>query len=226
MKAKERDKRQRGRPIAFDRSAAVQAAMGQFWKRGFEAMSTCDLADAMAITRSSFYNSFGDRQAVFREALSAYKKITPDAGLGEVRPGQPVLPVVRRIFREICRVRAADPEARGCLVVNAIGQLVGVNDALGDAIAEAVHGSIQVWERLIAQAADQGEMARPTDIRATARSFVTFVIGLNAISKILRSEDELWSLCRAFLDNSGMGELSGPSEPGPSVGESRRRDVP
>jgi TetR/AcrR family transcriptional repressor of nem operon len=207
MTVQRQDKRPRGRPVGFDRATAVKAALDRFWRRGFEAVSASDLADAMAIARSSFYNSFGDREAVFREALAAYKKISPDAELGGVRPGQPVVPVIRRMFRGICRVRAADPEARGCLVVNAIGELVGVNDALGNAIEEAVHNSLRTWEKLISQAVDQGEIDRPGNLRATAQSFVAFVIGLNAISKIVRSEEELWGLCRAFLDNSGMGNL-------------------
>ncbi len=198
------DKRPRGRPISFDRDAAVKAALDQFWKRGFEAVSASDLADAMAITRSSFYNSFGDREAVFREAFAAYKEISPDAKLGKVRLGQPVLPVIRRMFREICRVRATDPEARGCLVVNAIGELVGVNDTLGGAIEEAVCDSLHTWERLLTQAVDQGEIARPRDLPATAKAIVTFVIGLNAISKVIRNEADLWNLCKAFLNGSGM----------------------
>lgn len=206
MKPTETDKRHRGRPIAFDRTTAIQAAMNQFWKRGFEAVSASDLADAMSITRSSLYNSFGDRETVFREALEAYKRTSPDAMLGRLEPGQPVLPVIRGVFREICRVRARDPEARGCLVVNAIGQLVGVNEVLGCTIEEVVRESLAAWEHLILRAVDQGEIPRPGNLKATAQSFVTFVIGLNAISKILRGEGELWNLCEAFLGGNGMSK--------------------
>jgi len=203
-KPQETAARQRGRPIAFDRETALRAALDLFWKRGFEAVTASDLAEAMAITRSSFYNSFGDREAVFKEALEVYKRLSPDAVLGRIAPGQPVVPVIRKMFREICRMRAADPEARGCLIVNAIGELVGVNEILSCTIEDAVRSSLLVWEMLIGQAADQSEIARPARIQATAQSFVTFIIGLNAISKILHTENELWLLCQDFLEANGM----------------------
>lgn len=201
----EKKKRPIGRPIEFDRNAAVRIAMNQFWKRGFESVSVSDLADAMSIKRSSFYNSFGGREAVFLEALNAYLHASPDAALADIRPGQPVTPAIRRIFREICKVRAADPDARGCLVINSVGELVGVNKKLSRRIEEAVRNVVRLYEKLLRQAADQGEIERPKDIRATARAFVAFLSGLNTISKVIRDEGELWKMCSGFLDLHGFG---------------------
>lgn len=194
-----------GRPVEFDRGTAVHAAMDEFWKRGFEAVSASDLAAAMSIERSSFYNSFGDRETVFLEALRAYGRLVPDRVLGEIRPGQSVKPILRRVFREICRVRAGDPDARGCLIVNSVGELVGVNEKLGRRIEAAVENSIAVYRALLRQAVAQGEIAPPADIPGAARAFAAFVSGLNTVSKVIRSERELWAMCEAFLRRFGFG---------------------
>ncbi len=201
----EEGKRPPGRPVEFDREAALRAAMNEFWKHGFEAVSVSHLATAMAIERSSFYNSFGDRETVFREALMVYRQDVPDAALAEIRPGQAVVPAVRKVFRDICRVRAADPEARGCLIVNAIGELVGANAELGEEVADWVRGGVKVYERLLRQAVKQGEIEPPRELRATAHAFVAFVSGLNTISKVVRRERELWKLCETFLERYGFG---------------------
>lgn len=206
----EKARRSRGRPIEFDREVAVAAAMHTFWKRGFEAVSASDLAAAMSITRSSFYNSFGDRETVFREALAAYRRIAPDAALAGIRSHQPVRPAVRKLFREICRVRAADPEARGCLVVNSIGELIGVHDELGKDVEKTVRDAVRVFKRLLRQAADQGEIEKPKDLLAAARGFVAFLSGLNTISKIIRDERDLWRMCEIFLDRVGFGHEREP----------------
>lgn len=204
-KTGEGSKRPPGRPVEFDRDTAVRAAMNEFWKRGFEAVSVSDLADAMSIKRSSFYNSFGDRETVFREALAAYRHVTPDAALADIEPGQAVRPAIRKVFRDICRARAADRDARGCLIVNSIGELVGVNEALGEDIADSLHNGVKLYESLLAQAAAQGEIERPKDMRSTARAFVVFVTGLNMVSKVIRDERELWRICEGFLDRYGLG---------------------
>src|SRR6516162_9410179 len=70
-KAEER-KRGRGQPAVFDRARALQAAMRLFWERGYEGTSFDELIAAMGISASSFYNSFGSKEALYCEATQAY----------------------------------------------------------------------------------------------------------------------------------------------------------
>jgi AcrR family transcriptional regulator len=65
-------KRGRGRPAVFDRSIALQEAMKLFWERGYEGTSFDDLIAAMGISASSFYNSFGSKEALYCEATRTY----------------------------------------------------------------------------------------------------------------------------------------------------------
>jgi AcrR family transcriptional regulator len=65
-------KRGRGRPAVFDRGAALLAAMNLFWERGYEGTSFDDLIAAMGISASSFYNSFGSKEALYCEATRSY----------------------------------------------------------------------------------------------------------------------------------------------------------
>ncbi len=50
--------------------------MRVFWAKGFAATSTDDLIRAMGIGRQSLYNAFGDKQALYREALVVYQRGT------------------------------------------------------------------------------------------------------------------------------------------------------
>src|ERR1700756_1575951 len=68
----EEGKRGRGRPAVFDRGAALNAAMKLFWERGYEGTSFDDLITAMGISASSFYNSFGSKEALYCEATRSY----------------------------------------------------------------------------------------------------------------------------------------------------------
>ena len=71
MKVQE-EKRGRGRPAVFDRGVALSAAMKLFWERGYEGTSFDDLIAAMGISASSFYNSFGSKEALYCEATGSY----------------------------------------------------------------------------------------------------------------------------------------------------------
>src|SRR5580765_8758958 len=64
----------RGRPLSFDRDAALERAMHVFWERGYEAASISDLTAAMGITPPSLYTAFGDKEHLFLEAIERYGK--------------------------------------------------------------------------------------------------------------------------------------------------------
>jgi|SRR6185312_3718622 len=61
-----------GRPISFDKDAALEAAMLLFWERGFEGTSMADLTQAMGLSPSSIYAAFGDKQALFSLTVKRY----------------------------------------------------------------------------------------------------------------------------------------------------------
>lgn len=71
-KKAEETKRGRGRPAVFDRAKALNKAMKLFWERGYEGTSFDELIAAMGISASSFYNSFGSKEALYCESTRTY----------------------------------------------------------------------------------------------------------------------------------------------------------
>src|SRR3954470_22891429 len=65
-------KRPRGRPRTFDRDQALARAMQAFWEKGYEAASMQDLLGAREISAPSLYAAFGDKEALFLEAVQRY----------------------------------------------------------------------------------------------------------------------------------------------------------
>ncbi len=47
---------------------------GRFWRKGFANTSISDLTDELNINRFSLYNTYGDKQQLYYEALDAYLK--------------------------------------------------------------------------------------------------------------------------------------------------------
>lgn len=192
------------RPSSFDREAAIEAAMQEMWRNGYEASSVKAVSEKLGITRSSYYNAFGSREDLFKEALAVYFAHSPDAVLHGGLPDMPILVLLTRTFRAICKARAEDPEARGCLAVNSLSELDTLHDELGVMIANAVLHSAARLEDLLKLAVSAGELAEQTDVHAMALALQNLLIGLNLFSKALRDEQELWLTASTTLKALGL----------------------
>ena len=60
------------RPLAFERKMALEMAMQVFWSQGYFGTSINDLVEAMGISKSSLYGSFGNKRAIFLECIEFY----------------------------------------------------------------------------------------------------------------------------------------------------------
>ena len=72
IEGEQTQRRKTGRPLSFDRDAALQQAMLLFRRHGFEATSLRDLTAAMGVTSPSIYTAFGDKKRLFLEAVDRY----------------------------------------------------------------------------------------------------------------------------------------------------------
>jgi AcrR family transcriptional regulator len=72
MKSVGNGRRRLGRPLSFDREAALEKAMLAFWRHGYEGTSLAELTAAMEVTPPSVYAAFGDKKHLFLEAVDLY----------------------------------------------------------------------------------------------------------------------------------------------------------
>ena len=117
------------RTLEFDRSAALNKALVLFWRRGYQAASLSDLLEAMAIGRSSFYATFGDKRSVYVECLALFGKRTKDFLL-RARNQHAPLDALRCFFENTVAEQRGQRTEWGCMMVNTVLELAGVDDDL------------------------------------------------------------------------------------------------
>ena len=100
------------RPREFDEATALDAAIECFWDRGYEATSVRDLADKMGISAPSLYNAYGDKRALFAQALDHYVDHSARALIKRLESSLPPRQAVRRFIEEIIERSVNDRERR------------------------------------------------------------------------------------------------------------------
>lgn len=108
--------RPRGRPRAFDRDEALDAAMRLFWRRGYDATSISALTEAMGLTPPQLYAAFGDKRRLFEEAVGKYLAETGAfAAAALERPT--AREAVEALLRDAARELTAPGQPPGCFCV-------------------------------------------------------------------------------------------------------------
>jgi len=207
----QKERNDMARPAKFNRAAAVERAMNEIWREGYGGSSVKSLSEKLGITRSSFYNAFGNRQSLFNEVLDLYVSQSPDRILSQATPQTPTKLLFTTVFRSVCKARASDPEARGCLAINCVAELCGTNDEVGPMLQDAVMGSVARIETILEWGIARGEIKQQVDARALALSVQSLFIGLNILCKMVHDEDELWSIASTTLQGLDLlVETEGP----------------
>lgn len=110
--------RRPGRPLSFDRDAALREAMLVFWRHGYETSSVADLTAAMGITTPSLYTAFGDKKQLFLEAVRLYAG--DPAAMGAVVAAAPnAYAAAHDLMHAAARAYTGVTTPRGCLLASA-----------------------------------------------------------------------------------------------------------
>jgi TetR/AcrR family transcriptional repressor of nem operon len=117
------------RILEFDRSTALDKALVLFWHKGYQAASLSDLLQAMDIHRSSFYATFVDKRSLYLECLELFGKRTKDILL-RAREDKAPLDALRNFFEYTATGQRGQKTAWGCMLVNTVLELAGVDDDL------------------------------------------------------------------------------------------------
>jgi AcrR family transcriptional regulator len=106
----------RGRPREFDADNALAAALGVFWRKGYEGASLTDLTEAMGISRPSLYAAFGNKEQLFRQALDLYET-EKTAYVGEALTKPSARGVAEHLLTKALERQTSVCDPRGCLGV-------------------------------------------------------------------------------------------------------------
>jgi TetR/AcrR family transcriptional regulator, transcriptional repressor for nem operon len=170
------------RPKAFDRTQVLLAAMQVFWVKGYEATSLEDLLAAMKIGRQSLYDTFGDKRALFIEALGQYRDLTDAYLRGCLADAPTVKAAFERLFMQVVDEPEAD-QRRGCLLINSAVELAPHDPATAQIVVAYQRATERLFRRGLELAQKRGELAADRDVRALARYLVSPMQGLRVMAK-------------------------------------------
>jgi len=189
----------RGRPLSFDRDAALETAMHVFWERGYEAASIADLTSAMGITPPSLYTAFGDKEQLFLEAIERYALGYGSAGARALKEESTARAAIERWLMEAANELTQPCHPRGCMVVMAATNCSAAAERVQDALLLRRTEAIADVGRRIQGGIDNGELSPDTDAQDLANFYATIYQGMSMQAKDGATHESLVATVRTAM---------------------------
>lgn len=187
------------RPREFDREEVLQKALYTFWEKGYEATTLPDLLESMGINRSSFYNTFRDKQTLFREVMSLYYQQTAIKRLAILQKSNSAKQGLREYFNHNIDVAVAAYNPGGCLLTNTATNLKTIDEEVAQSIVQGVERLEQAVYNLLEKGQRSGEIPSDKDIKAIARLMIAASYGLNIAARVTPSREVLEDMVKAAI---------------------------
>jgi AcrR family transcriptional regulator len=191
-----------GRPISFDKDAALEAAMLLFWERGYEGTSMADLTQAMGLNPSSIYAAFGDKNALFQLAVRRYMEMRAQYAVKALE--EPTLEkVVRALFHNTVSFLTTPGHPPTCMTLTgAVGCSLDAAPARDLMTEIRRQNQVAIRERLL-RARKNGELPKGINVDDYTRYLSTIIAGLSIQAANGSTRTELKRTARMALRHLG-----------------------
>ncbi|MFM0039870.1 TetR/AcrR family transcriptional regulator [Paraburkholderia strydomiana] len=187
------------RPKEFDETVALEAAIGCFWSRGYEATSMRELTDSMGITTASLYNAFGDKRSLYRRALDHYI----DRGFcqrvhrfeGQLPPRECIV----AFFDEIVALSLGDPQRKGCMIVNSALEVAPHDLEFQTVVADVTRQMEAFFYRCVRAGQLAGTISPDQPAADVARLLLGVLMGLRVLARTRPDRPLLEGVLRPVL---------------------------
>jgi AcrR family transcriptional regulator len=145
------------RPRDFDIDTAIDSALREFWKKGYEGTSLTDLTAAMGINRPSLYAAFGNKEALFRKVVERYEQRTGalvQAALSAPRARE----AVERLLHMFADAPGDPDRPRGCLLVQGALACSEESEPIRRELADRRHAGEAALRERLKRAKSEGDL--------------------------------------------------------------------
>jgi TetR/AcrR family transcriptional regulator, transcriptional repressor for nem operon len=183
----------------FDETEVLVKAREVFTIKGYNGTSMDDLVQATGLSRSSIYDTFGDKHGLFLKSLAQY--CCSQQGELEKQCAKTDSPKkkIRAIFDFTIKDILNDKDRKGCLMVNMSMELNAVDKEVAAVSLANMEGMEQTFCALVKEGQAKGEIPKKFTPKAMSRLLYNSLMGLRVIGINRPDADSLKEVVKLTL---------------------------
>lgn len=165
----------------FDRQEKLIAAMELFWQQGYANTSVADLVAHLGINRFSLYNSYGDKQRLYQEALDYYLEHVSFPPVAAILHRDAALDAVRDYITRFVALQRE--QTCGCFLQNAVLEQGQTDAFVQQACARLFARLEQAFCQALTNAGHNGELRVGVAPEKISRFLLLQLQGIRVLGK-------------------------------------------
>jgi TetR/AcrR family transcriptional repressor of nem operon len=172
------------RTKSFNEEDMLDKAKELFWRKGFNGTPPQDILDETGLSRSSLYDTYGDKHSLFIKTLQRYRDCETVAVIGFLDQAEDIPHVIRQLFHETYRECLSSRGRRGCYMINTVHELVPHDPTAETIVQENRQATEDALSRAIRRGQQKGQIAKGHQPRSLARFLLNSLWGLTTQVKL------------------------------------------
>ena len=188
-----------GRPLSFDREKALNDAVLQFWKTGYETTSVSDLTRAMGITAPSLYTAFGDKESLFLECVEKYTNPGPKTAPELILEASSARHAAQELLEASARWFTQPGAPAGCMVASAASSGSEASKRVRAALKKVRLANQQALQKRAERDVREGRLPKTADVQALASMTIAVMQGMSTLARDGTDRRMLLQVVRAVM---------------------------
>lgn len=186
------------RTRVFDRQEVLEKAMLVFWRKGVDDASIADLLKEMKISRSSMYETFGNKENLLLESIQYYMEARKSER-EVLHDSRDVRLSIKRYFQNHIDRVFDENEPDGCLITSTAASI----DHQSDLIQHAVETSFRDISMSLTRLLEIGKKSGQIDPQINSEKWAFLLLNLhhsiNITSKIDHDKEDFIQMIELIL---------------------------
>lgn len=185
----------------FDEQEALAKARDVFWKKGYNGTSMDELVKATGLSRSSLYDSFGDKHAIYMKSLAHFQQSQTACVQKEIADARSGLEKIETFFESTIQSSIEDKQRKGCFILNSMLEMGNVDRPIGRLTCssmESIQGMLRQW---VAEGQKQGEITKKHSAGDLAAYLYSALNGVKVMGQVQPEKERLEKIIQIVLNS-------------------------
>ena len=167
----------------FNEDQALDKAIEIFWHKGYNGTSAQDLVTHLGLSRSSLYDTFGDKQKLFSKSLQRYQKQSKDDIVKLFEDSKNIKETLHDIFKQAVIESLQDRITKGCFMVNSSVELAMHDEDISKIVKSNSQEMEAVFTNALKKGQASGDISKTADARVLARFIFNTYSGIRVLAR-------------------------------------------